>query len=157
MRTLCVLIVCFVLCNGCKEQSIELSLENGLKDYTKARIINEALVEGYYIERIAFYKKDSANYQFIFKLSENSENDSIEKYSLGLVIFPDKMLYTDSKEYEVVGFQSRIKEINHFKYIIEEYTVPIKRMDSLHVFLYDRDKYKGVLGDRMIRLKNIRL
>tara|TARA_Y100000385_G_C12974751_1_gene585658 strand:+ start:326 stop:799 length:474 start_codon:yes stop_codon:yes gene_type:complete len=141
---------------SCRNETIDEALDNGLKNYKKIRVINESLLNGYDINKLAFFKKDSTNYTFVFLLNNNTSADSVAKYSFGLVVFPEKKYQLSDKNYSIWGMQPNLVSINGYKYIIKEVDTHIKHLDSLHIFLYDRDKYRGVKSD-MIRLKNIRL
>jgi len=143
-------------CISCNNETIEQSLENGLLNYKAIRNINEPLLEGYYIKKVAFFKIDSTRYKFAFLLDDEVINDSVKKYSFGLVVFPKKEYITNNENFIIWGMQPNIINKNGYKYIIKEVDTKIKQMDSLHIFLYDRDKYRGVKSD-MIYLKNIRL
>lgn len=145
-----------LVCISCNNETIEQSLENGLINYKTIRNINEPLLEGYFIKKVAFFKMDSTHYKFAFLLDNDVSNDSVSKYSFGLVVFPEEEYITNNENYIVWGMQPNIINKNGYKYIIKEVDTKIKQMDSLHVFLYDRDQYRGVKSD-MIRLKNIRL
>ena len=149
-------IVC-LLCFGCKNETYQQSLENGLENYSVIRNINDQLVEGYPIQKLAFFKKDSTNYNFVYLLGNSLVKDTIEFYSLGMVVFPTQEYMPKDKNYLIWSLQPTIETINSHKYIITDIETNIKRMDSLNIFLFNRDGYKGVLGEKMIRLKNIKL
>ncbi len=144
---------CFL---SCSDISLETNLEDGLTSYRKVRNINESFIEGYTVNKIAFFKKDSINYEFVLKLNNEVEEDTVANYSLGMVVFTDKKYLAEEQDYLIWGMQPTIKQYGDYKYIIREVETPIKYMDSLHIFLYARDGYKGVRGS-LIRLKNIQL
>jgi hypothetical protein len=140
----------------CRNETIDEALNTGLNNHKKIRVINESLLNSYDINKLAFFKKASTKYTFVFLLNNNISADSVAKYSFGLVVFPEKEYQLSDKNYSIWGMQPNLVTINGHKYIIKEVETDIKQLDSLHIFLYDRDKYRGVKSD-MIRLKNIRL
>ena len=135
---------------------MEPNLKNGLGSYRKIRHINEAFLEGYKIQKLAIFKTDSVNYNFVIQLNNDAIDDTVSKYSLGMVVFTDKKFLPPNNKYLIWGMQPQTKQYGNFKYIIKSVQTPIKHMDSLHLFLYSREGYKGVIGN-MIRLKNIQL
>ena len=113
-------------------------------------------MDGYAVKKLAFFKTDSLKYKFVLQINNDAVDDTIENYSLGMVVFTDKQYLSDGKEYLVWGMQPAIEKHGEYKYIVKDVETPIKYIDSLHIFLYDRDVYKGVESS-MIRLKNIEL
>lgn len=142
---------------GCKDQSQEWHLESGLDNYEIVRHIDGQLIAGYPIQKLAIFKKDSSHYNFVYLLGKDAIKDSINAYSLGLVVFPTQEYMPKDKTYIIWSFQPNIETINTHKYIRTAIETKIKRMDSLHIFLFNRDGYKEVLGDNMFYLKNIKL
>lgn len=145
-----------VLLFNCSEKDLNSNLQNGLKNYRKIRNINENLIEGYAVKKLAFFKKDSIHYQFVLLLNNEAVKDTIENYSLGMVVYADKRYLPANDEYLIWGMHPTMEKHGEFKYIVKDVETPIKHIDSLHIFLYDRNGYKGV-ESRMIRLKNIEL
>lgn len=141
---------------NCSDNDLNSNLQDGLKNYRKIRNINENLIEGYAIKKLAFFKKDSLHYKFVFLLNNDAVEDTIGNYSFGLVVFADKKYLPDDEDYLIWGMQPIIEKHGEYKYIVKDVETPINHIDSLHIFLYDRDGYKGVKG-HLIRLKNIEL
>lgn len=145
----------FLLFN-CHENTFDSNLESGLENYRKVRHINESFLPGYSVKKLAFFKSDSIHYKFVLQLNNDAIEDVITNYSLGMVVFTDKKYLPENKEYLIWGMQPTIESYGEYKYIVKNVETPIIHIDSLHIFLYDLDEYKGVKGD-MIRLKNIEL
>ena len=145
-----------ILMFGCSDRATEPSLENGLKNYRKVRIIDETIIKGYTIKKWAFKKLDSSHYEFIFQLNNDVNGDTIEKYGLGLVYFADKKYLPENKEFLIVQTKPTLISKGEFKYIVETVVPPITALDSLHIFLSGREGYTGVIGN-MVRLKNVQL
>jgi hypothetical protein len=151
------IVIILLLCLGCTNETYQESLENGLENYKVIRNIDDQLIEGYPIQKLAFFKKDSTHYNFVYLLGNDAIKDSIEAYSLGMVVFPAKEYMLKDKDYLIWSLQPSIETFNNHKYIRTDIETKIKRMDSLHIFLFNREGYNGVLGSHMIRLKNIKL
>lgn len=150
-------VIILLLCLGCSNETYQESLENGLENYYKIRNIDDQLIAGYPIQKLAFFKKDSTHYDFVYLLGNEAIKDSIEAYSLGMVVYPTKEYKPKDKNHIIWSFQPILETINNHKYIRTAIETKIKRMDSFHVFIFNREGYKGVLGDKMIYLKNIKL
>jgi hypothetical protein len=153
------LIVAFslsIILIGCNNLHKEPNLENGLKNYSKSRMIDESIIDGYVIKKWAFQKLDTATYQFIFQLNNDANNDTIEKYGLGFVYYANKEFLPNNNSYLMVQTQPTLISKGNFKYIIETVKPPTTNLDSLHIFLTGRKEYTGVIGN-MVRLKNIKL
>lgn len=141
---------------SCSNDTLEYNLENGLAKYRKVRHINESFLEGYSVKKLAFFKSDSLNYKFVLQLNDDAVADTIAKYSFGMVVFTDKKYLPEGKNYLIWGTQPIIEKRGDYKYIVKDVETPIKYIDSLHLFLYNREGYNGVIGN-MMRLKNIEL
>ena len=154
MRLLSIFILVFFMV-GCGNSSMEDNLSNGLKYYRKKRYINKELVSNYGLQEVAFFKKDSLSYDFVFKLSENSVADTIGKYGFGLVYFTSDGS-VGPEGYRISMMKSEMKMVGDYKYIIENVTPPANYLDSIHIFITGRDGYTGVIGNMAI-LRNIQL
>lgn len=139
---------------SCETHSFQENLNTGLTNYKKARFIDNGFIKGYELNKIAFFKEDNANYTFVFKLDDSTIKDSVEKYRLGIVFFPkgDTMAPMSKWWY----MEPTIQTLGEYQYIIEKVTVPSKNIDSLRLFLSDKDGYHGVIGNVLI-LKNLKL
>lgn len=141
---------------GCSNDTLEYNLENGLSKYRKVRHINESFLEGYSVKKLAFFKNDSLSYKFVFQLNDDAAYDTIAKYSFGIAVFTDKNHLPEGKNFLIWGTQPIIEKHGGYRYIVKDVETPIKYIDSLHLFLYNREGYNGVIGN-MMRLKNIEL
>lgn len=117
------------------------------------RSVDQDFVEGYVVKKIAFFER-SDTLSYVLLLDESIDPKIITKYTLGLYVYPtDKSILKD-KDYLIWDSQPSLKQFGSFKYIINDFPEPIRRIDSLVFFLYNRDGYTGVKGN-LIRFKNI--
>ncbi len=130
----------------------EYYLINGLENYNKVRDINESLIENYEINKIAFFQNKTENIEIVLKLNDQTTQDIINSYSLGAYIYMDnKYLYSQDINWNT---KPTIQVLNNHKYIINTLNISQRRMDSLVFYLFDRDKYRKILGNRVV-IKNI--
>ena len=128
-------------------------MKNGLVGYKKSRFIDKEFLKDYGIKKIAFFE-NSDTLSLVLLLDKNSEIETVTKYSLGLYVFPTNKSLLKNKDYLIWDSQPSLEQFGSFKYIIKNFPQPIKRIDSLIFFLYDREVYNGVIGNT-IRIKNI--
>lgn len=149
-----ILVVCFSVF-ACKQENNEYYLYHGLEGYNKFRYVNEGFIEGYGVQKIAFFQ-EADQLQYALLLDDNVKDETVSYYSLGLHVFLDKEKLPENKSFLVWDIKPEIQKMGTNKYIIGGFKDSIKKMDSLVFFLYDRERYQGVEGNRIV-LKNIKL
>jgi hypothetical protein len=130
-------------------------LENGLSEYRKLRKMNEILVEGYTVKTIAFFDDKDNTRQMVLKLGDNVSSEVVEKYSLGIHAYSEKALKLESRGFFIWDVKPELSRIGDHKYLIVNTKSSISQADSIIFFLYDRDKFRQVKGNR-IRIKNVK-
>lgn len=145
---------CF-LTVSCTEKDVSYHLNTGLAEYRKLRNVNETILDGYSVQKLAFNKQDTTNY-FIFQLNDDAQADTISKYGLGVVFYMDKILTEKNKGFIMHQTQPEMQTFGKYKYVIEPMNLPTSYLDSIHIYLSGRAGYNGVIG-KMITLKNIEL
>lgn len=135
---------------------MEDSLQNGLTSYKKIRNVNQSFLDGYEVKKIAFFKTDNGNHKYVLQLNNDIPKSTVENYSLGFYAFVEKEHLSMNRKYLIWDTKPELMEIEGHKYIINEFRKPIKKMDSLIFFLYDRERYSGIIGDRII-IRNLAL
>ena len=157
IRTSVFILILAVVFFGCKDQNtIKKHLETGLIEYKRVRTINKNFNKGYEINKIGFFKLDSTSYQFVLLLNDQITRAKVANYSLGLHAYVDPKYLINNKDFLVWDIKPELVEAGKFKYIIKEVHTPIKRIDSMFFFLYDRDTYRGIIGNR-VRVRNVGL
>lgn len=152
------IILAFVVCFSffaCKQESNEYYLYHGLEGYNKFRYVNEDFIEGYGVQKIAFFQEADQR-QYVLLLDDSVSDETVSNYSLGLHVYVDKKKLPENKSFLVWDIKPEIQKMGGNKYIIGGFKDSIKKMDSLVFFLYGRDKYQGIEGNRIV-LKNIKL
>ena len=113
------------------------------------------------IKAISFYDKGIEK-NVIFKL-DNAVSDSIlSKYRIGFHTYVkdknkgDLMAYSKSKKrnYDAWDFIPEIMEVGGNKYIRKKINTSINEFPKIELFLYDRNGYKGILGNK-VEIENI--
>lgn len=138
---------------SCQKKGVDLWLEDGLEGYRKIRKVDKSFVPGYGIDKIGFFRIEDNEVQLAVKLKDDADIETINNFSLGIYAYIDNK-YISHKEGELNWeVHPKIHEINNFNYILDTITVSAT-MDSLVFYLFDRDRYKGILGDRII-IKNL--
>lgn len=150
-----IILVCSLFFFGCQKKTNEYYLYHGLKGYDKFRYINEEFVKGYGVQKIAFFR-EANQLQYTLMLADDVTSEKVEQYSLGLQVYIDKKNLPDNQTYLIWDSKPKIQNIGDNKYIINGFQEPIKQIDSLIFFLYDRHQYQGGIGKRIV-IKNIEL
>ncbi len=154
IKAIFVLVNCLSLF-GCQKESNEYYLYRGLEGYDKFRYINEEFVKSYGVQKIAFFQ-EAGQLQYVLKLADNVTLKTVENYSLGVRVYADQKYLSEDQKFLMWDTKPRIQEIGGYKYIINGFKKPIKEIDSLSFFLYDRERYQRVLGN-VISIKKIKL
>ncbi|CAM3341934.1 hypothetical protein [Aequorivita lipolytica] len=139
---------------SCENRTLQENLNTGLLHYKKVRFINRGFIDGYGIEKIAFFKEQDSNYTFVLKMYDNAVNDTVEKYRLGIVFFPEGDTLAPFSKWWFM--EPTMKKVGKYKYVIEKVFLPYQKLDSIRLFLTDRKGYNGVKGN-VLNLKNLRL
>lgn len=141
----------FILTN-CANKSKETNLENGLIGYRKSRDINEEFIKNFEVKKIGFFKTKDGNIQYALLLNDNISSSDVQNFSLGAHAYKRN----SHNKFLVWDVKPRLKLYGKHKYIIEEFKEPLENLDSISFFLYDRDKYRNVIGNRIV-IKNLGL
>lgn len=138
---------------SCTSTTKDFYLDNGLEKYRKSRNVNQEFVKGYGINKIAFFEIDQDNITVVLKLNDQTDQQMLDNYSLGAYVFKDNK-YTGVLDGKLDwNTKPELTVIHQYKYIIDTIAIP-REMDSLVFYLYERDKYRKIIGDRIV-LKNI--
>lgn len=157
MKYLLALLVIILFIISCEDNdSFNYHLKNGLIEYGMKRPVNEKLNEDLFVQEVAFFKQDSVTYKMVLKLNENTKPDLVKKYSLAIHVFVDKSFLVKRDDYLLLDYKPELIQFNKNKYLVKEFISKAKRIDSLDLFLYDRDKYRQIIG-RKITVRNIGL
>lgn len=160
MRFFIVVVVVFIVC-GCKKNVNYYS--DGLTSLRNHRVINESFLKGFKVEKFGIIKseKNKDEYSFVFLLNKDADSTLVEKYRLGVRCYLDKenrtLLGEEDRKKIHLDFPPVIIEKYGRKYLVNSVNLPIKKIDSIIFYLYDRDDYKGRTYGSHINLKNIKL
>ena len=143
-------------------KSLEGHLAQGLTSIEHTRLIEHTFKDNYTIDKMVFLKEEGQTFNLILKLSEDSSKDVIEAYSLGIHVYAknenaQKATGERIKQDYTWDFKPVLEISNKHKYIIRQIETPIKRIDSMRLFLYDRDKYKKKSYGKGLWVKNLGL
>ena len=147
-----ILIFLSIFLINCSDQPNENYLKNGMINYRKSREVHQKFIENFEIKKVAFLKSKKGNFQYALLLNENITSSQVDNYSLGLHIYPTNY----EGKFLIWDVKPELKSFGKNNYIIEEFKQPITKFDSIAFFLYDRDKYRNVIGHRVV-LKNLDL
>ena len=105
------------------------------------------------VEKFGMLKKSDTVYCFVFKLNDETENTTIDNYSIGIRAYDLEL-----SEPLNLSFHPQVEEIDGGKYILlEQKIVETSYFDSLDVYIYKRKDWEssGRLGE--IKIKDILL
>ncbi len=152
----CLLIALFCCCTSF-DKEYDTHLKNGLQTYHNARDINLNFVPGLSLKKIAFIKKSNKDIMLVLRLNDGAKSNDVEKYSLAIKSYLDKEKYSKllkGDDYVSTPIKPVLLNVNNYKYIVTSYTLNVKRIEKLEFFLFDRDKFRKVLGTPIF-VKNI--
>jgi len=148
---------------SCKQDTLTKHLETGLVNYDRTRPVNEKLMDGIILEKLAIIKTGKESYSLVLMLNKNVVNEEIEKYNVALeaILNEENILLRDYKaEHNKKGFNFKpeLKFVGNYSYLINKIQTKIKRFESLDIwlFLLENEVYKSV-GSNRIQIKNIGL
>jgi hypothetical protein len=147
-----------ILISSCSDKnSLEYQLKHGLKDYPRKRPIDsKQFNENVELEHLAFFKVTDSTHKMVFHLGDKTVLDSIKNYSLAIHTFVDEQFLKEGKKYLYMDYKPELISVGSHNYLIKEFATEAKRIDSVDLFLYDRDKYRRILGKK-ITVRNIGL
>ncbi len=104
------------------------------------------------MNKIGFFQTHEDSLGIVLKLNDQIDSSLVENYSLGMYLYQDeKYLYNEEISWNP---HPKIQTFNSHKYFIETIAIPHTQIDTLVFYLYDRDKYRAIIGNRIV-LKNI--
>ena len=155
MRTAFFIILSSFLFLGCNKKSNEAYLNEGLRGYKKFRHVHDELIKDYGVQKIAFFR-EADQFQYVILLADNVSAETVGKYSLGLQVYAKDKEFLGDKKFLMWDTKPFLLQKGKNKYVIEGFKQPIRELDSLVFFIYDRERYQGVVGST-ISIKNIDL
>lgn len=137
---------------SCQNQFGVENLNNGLSDYRHIRNINQSFVNNFELSKTAFFQTHEDSLGIVLKLNDQIDSSLVENYSLGMYLYQDEQhLFNEEVAWNP---HPKIQTFNNHKYFIETIAIPHTQIDTLVFYLYDRDKYRTIIGNRVV-LKNI--
>src|SRR5690606_32905730 len=97
---------------------------------------------------------DSGKVQLVVKLDDEIKEEKINEYSIGAYAYIDNKYISHNKDELDWNTKPKLHNYGNNKYFIDTIKFKSKRMDSLVFYLFDRDRYRKMIGHRVI-LKNI--
>ena len=148
------LILIFTTIVSCKKNY----LEDGLTSLPQAREVNHVFKNTFVAKKVAFVRNGENKFKFIIKLPDNVIKKDVESYSLAIHVFSNSKEIKGKRKYNYNWDTKPVVETHgKHKYIITETEAPIKFIDSLNLFLYDRDKYKKKSYGKSLKIRNLGL
>lgn len=159
MNKLSLLLVALTIFVWSCNSGIEGHLNNGLKDLNNFRKISHQFKDSISISGIVFLRNGKNKFDMIIKLSSEESGKQFEKYSLGVHTFSNHQTDTITKVKTRYNWDFKPESIAYGKhhYILKTVEAPIKFIDSMRLFLYNREKYNGKSYGRSLWVKNIGL
>ncbi|WP_034060390.1 hypothetical protein [Lacinutrix jangbogonensis] len=150
------ILIFFVLLASCKRDGY---LVNGLKNISNTRNINHTFIKSFRIEKFLIQRKEIGEFSLILKLDSKTKPIDVERYSLGIRVFSDTITNKNGnvKPSYIWDCKPSIEAFGDNKYIIKNVKAPIKFIDSIRLFLYDRDKYRAKEYGKTLWIRNIGL
>ena len=119
------------------------------KSILDLRIVNKKFNDQYRVEKFGMLKNNDSIYSFVFKLDNNTTEQTVEAFSMGIRIF-DATLSTPLN----LSFNPVIENIEGGNYLILSHKLKgVNYFDSLDVYIYKRKDWNssGRLGQLKIK------
>ena len=162
ISTLAGLMVLF-FCSCQEQKNLDEHLETGLSNLKNVRKIDKCFVDDFGIEELGIIKKNDSVKYLIFKLDDKSDPATIGEYRVGVLFNLNdfnakKEGLLENVKRKSFDFLPIVKTINENRYIINEITTKIDRVDELdlYIYQYSNGKITKLVLDR-ISVKKISL
>lgn len=141
------IIIFFFSCTSL-EKEYDTHLKNGLKTFAHTKDVNNNFLPGLSLRKIAFIEKSNEK-TIVIRLNDDALESDVKKYSLAVKIYLDKIKYKNllnGRDYISRPIKPSLTKIKNFKYIEMPFLLDVKEIIKIEFFLFDRDKFKKVLG-----------
>lgn len=131
------------------EDLVEIKTKSVFEDeLLDVRDVNHELITGYTVEQFGMKKVNDSIHAFVFKLDNNTTEQTVLAYSLGIRGFQEDK---NVLEFSPAPF---MKTIEQNKYLVLKRKLEnIRYFDSIEVYIYERKNWKksGKLGEYKIK------
>lgn len=111
-----------------------------------------------YLRNFAFYEKDENHYDLILELQDDVTEDVVSKYTFaveGFVVGDELKNLSDyakkkDRTHDAWYGTPDLTRVNNHSYVILDVKTQLKNFDLIKFFLYDKDGYKGDIGERIL-------
>lgn len=149
---------------SCQEQkNLDEHLETGLSNLKNVRKIDKCFVDDFGIKEFGIIKRNDSVKYLIFKLDDKSDPATIGEYRVGVLFNLNdfnakKEGLLENVKRKSFDFSPIVKTINENRYIINEITTKVDRVDELdlYIYQYSNGKITKLVLDR-ISVKKISL
>ena len=174
MLKLCVMLCLLLVCTfGCKQKEKEESkkeievfsikdlnyhLSKELEEIDNSIGVEQKLTDDVYLRSFAFFEKGENHYDLILELQDDITDDVISKYTFaveGVVEGEELKKLSDyaiskNRDYEAWYATPKVIKANKFKYVIIDIKTKLRHFDILKFYLFDKEGYKGDIGERVL-------
>jgi len=135
-----------------KEKNKEFYIED---DFFFDQKVDKKLGENFIVKSFGISEgKKEDDFKIVVILSDFATESSVSKYSFGMQIFlpkEEREKLNLKKEYIDWNFNPKMYSDGKVNYIYLDRRTTIRRIDSIRCYSYDRDNYKGTIGNFWIR------
>ena len=131
-----------------------------IKEFEKNKItVNKQLLPHVTIKAINTFSNNQKRYLAI-ELNDNIKDSLINNFSIGIHIFPSDVEHLSdraksmNRKFDILTLKMDVEELSNRKFIVQEVLNPIKGDSKSNIFLYDKEKYQGIVG-RLIVIENV--
>jgi hypothetical protein len=115
------------------------------------RAVNLKFNDNFKVEKFGMLKVNDSVFSFVFKLNEETTNEEVQKFSIGIVGYDSNL-----KDPYKASFSPDIEKIDGNKYLIMTRKINQTRyFDSLEVYTYARKNWEATGRINSIKLEDI--
>lgn len=139
-------------------KDLNYHLANALKEVDNSIWVEQKFNNEVYLRSFAFYENDENHYDLILELQDDITNEIISKYTFaveGFVIGDELNNLSDyakkkDRDYDAWYGTPELKIVNDHRYVILDVKTKLKNFDLIKFYLFDKDGYKGDIGERIL-------
>ena len=139
-------------------KDLNYHLANGLVELENNIGVEQKFSNEVYLRSFTFYKKDENHYDLILELQDDITEDIVSKYTFaveGFVVDYEIENLSDyakqkDRKHEAWFGTPKLTKVNNHCYIILDVNTKLKNFDLIKFFLFDKDGYKGDIGERIL-------
>ena len=140
------------------KKDLNYHLINALKELENSVGVERKLSDDVYLRNFSFYKKSENHFDLVLELQDDITQIIVSKYTFAVEGFvsgdelENLSEYAKSKNrmYDAWYETPKLSIVNGHCFVILDVKTKLRNFDFIKFYLYDRNGYKGDIGQRVI-------